>query len=436
MKHHWMTILTVAGLTAQLWAGGAGEEPADANENKPVQPPKEIPALVKCGTGLEEPVLRPVPIDPDRPIILPIDPIPPAQPVEPGPPTRIIEKPDQGNGQADSAEAKLWQDLNQSELVMVVTVARTEMLMTTMSMPPRYGMQFSVDKDAKLLRGKVEGKVEDIDFRYMTLDRDSLPSVGDKLVLAVSTQAHAGGTMHVIEGLYRGDDDTLKLAEKATSLPVGWKLNQEGKPVSPWAEVEGFKWPRHYNNWIKDRMRRVTCAVTNRPVLAMPEGVTFEVEQIIPEDARQYVNTYGDGKFKITLKNTTDKKLQVPAVLAIQNDPNLVLVDESLVVLHKGKPVFRPQTDWFDVRTQKLEMFQGPTPVEIEPGKSFSFELNTLELQGIDWPRGGSRVQFTFALGDQAQTNFFYYFSKHHDKLLPKKPQENDELEPDPAMGD
>jgi hypothetical protein len=377
-------------------------------QQEPAQQPEDRPAIIR-------------PVEPGGPMILPIEPLPPEKPVEPGPPTRIIEKPDAGQNDADQPQAEQWQKLNQGQIIMVATVTSTEMLMTTMSLPPRYALQFNVGKDAELLRGQIEGNIETIDFRYMTLDKDALPSVGDKLVLAVSTTKTTGGVMHVIDGLYNGDDDTIKLARQAVSLPVGWSINDEGKPVSPWASF-GEKYPAElFTSAILDKMKRPTCAETDRPALALPEGIALTVEQVIPEDAKQYVNSYGDGKFKITLKNTTEKKLSIPALLAVENDSKMMLLDESLVVLHQGKPVFRPQKNWFSTVMQIMRLSSAPKPVEIEPGKTFSFEFNTLELQGIDWPRGGSRVQFTFALGGQAQTNFFYYFSRHHDKLLPEK---------------
>jgi hypothetical protein len=48
--------------------------------------------------------------------------------------------------------------------------------------------------------------------------------------------------------------------------------------------------------------------------------------------------------------------------------------------------------------------------------------VNTLQLgNGVSWPRGGSRIHFTFALGDVSAGNFFYYFSALHDKMREKK---------------
>jgi len=430
----WKTAACVTGFAGLMWVAPM----ATAADATPAPQPENDPVLIRCGTGLE----KPRPIEPGdgiggpgivapRPIVLPVDPIEPirpmppiepgpepVEPVEPGPPANIIEqKPD-----ADGATEQ-WQQLNQGEVVIVATVTKTEMLMATMSMPPRYGMQFNVAEDAQVLRGNIEGDIEDIAFHYMTLDRATLPKAGDELILSIRPAQQLGGKRYSVTGLYPSDEKTLKLARQAAALPVGWFVNQKEETVSPWARF-GETYPAYlFTNAIRDKMKRPTCVKTGRPALAMPEGVTLTVEQIVPDNAKQYINTYGDGKFKITLKNTTDEKVSIPALLAVKDNPGMMLLDESLVILHQGKPVFRPQAKWFSTAMQRMRLSSPPAPVEIEPGKSFSFEFNTLELEGVDWPRGGSRVQFTFALGDVAQTNFFYYFSRHHDKLLPEQPK-------------
>jgi hypothetical protein len=46
-----------------------------------------------------------------------------------------------------------------------------------------------------------------------------------------------------------------------------------------------------------------------------------------------------------------------------------------------------------------------------------STTVNALKLDGVAWPRGGSRVEFLFAVGDRGATHSFYYMSRHHDKL-------------------
>ena len=38
-------------------------------------------------------------------------------------------------------------------------------------------------------------------------------------------------------------------------------------------------------------------------------------------------------------------------------------------------------------------------------------------LKGLEWPRGGYRIEFKFILGELAVTKSLYYMSRHHDKL-------------------
>jgi hypothetical protein len=56
--------------------------------------------------------------------------------------------------------------------------------------------------------------------------------------------------------------------------------------------------------------------------------------------------------------------------------------------------------------------------VKLASGESVSGTIDTLRLgDAVPWPRGGSRIGFTFALGELAADNFFYYFSRRHDPL-------------------
>jgi len=46
-----------------------------------------------------------------------------------------------------------------------------------------------------------------------------------------------------------------------------------------------------------------------------------------------------------------------------------------------------------------------------------------LLLVGVEWPRGGYRVEFQFCLGELGATKSFYYMSKHHDGIRKKAAQ-------------
>ena len=57
-------------------------------------------------------------------------------------------------------------------------------------------------------------------------------------------------------------------------------------------------------------------------------------------------------------------------------------------------------------------------PTTLGPGESVSTVVNVLALEGPDWPRGGSRVDFNFWLGEVSCGPFsLYYMSSHHDVL-------------------
>ena len=45
-------------------------------------------------------------------------------------------------------------------------------------------------------------------------------------------------------------------------------------------------------------------------------------------------------------------------------------------------------------------------------------------LDGPEWPRGGYRIEFTFCLGEKANTQSFYYLSKHHDAVRDRAAKE------------
>jgi hypothetical protein len=88
-----------------------------------------------------------------------------------------------------------------------------------------------------------------------------------------------------------------------------------------------------------------------------------------------------------------------------------VLWEESLVILCQGKVYPLP-----GARGVK----QAPQPTRLQPGEAVSTVVNVLALQGPQWPRGGYRIEFQFALGEKSVTKSFYYLSRHHDALREK----------------
>jgi hypothetical protein len=259
------------------------------------------------------------------------------------------------------------------------------------SYPPFYTGSVTF-KGVAMLRGS---KPKAATFRYGIRGHQA-PAFAKGTKLLVAAQGGSRGAQ--ILASLPATDANVASVKKFAALLTGWRLDN-GKPVCPWASVKGWAWP-------KDAKLKadVVCSKTKRPALVANNGVTFAVEQVPPKKKIKWTNTYGDGQFKLTLKNTNPVEVSVPALLT---DGKTIFWADSLVLMHRGKPLLLPGAGALkDLR-----------PMTIKGGQSLSGVIDLLPLSGVSWPRGGSRVQFTFCLGDLSGTNFFYYMSRHHDKL-------------------
>lgn len=201
------------------------------------------------------------------------------------------------------------------------------------------------------------------------------------------------------------DDQTVAAARRAAMLPVGWTLNDQGVPLSPFARVAGYAWPSRAT----DDPRH--CARTGQPgMLSGP--ITFTVEPIIDPDRQiKWTNPDGGGEYRITVSNLTDQNVTT-TLWQLGGD---LLWNQSLLVICRSKVYTLPGT-------AAPQADAGiPQPLKLQPGESVSTVVNVLTLQGPDWPRGGSRIDFTFALGQHTSRQSLYYMSRHHDKLRPEK---------------
>ena len=173
-------------------------------------------------------------------------------------------------------------------------------------------------------------------------------------------------------------EENVALATTAATLPVGWLLEKDGKPVSPWAELGAKAWPKDMK-W-KSAVDRV-CVKSGRPALRVPAepGLTLKVDQVLTEKRDGYRNPYGDGKFRITLANTTGGPVIVPALLS--NNGKDILWDDSLVVMQSGKPCLFPGAG---------SLTADARPFELAANQRVNIEVDTLKLKGVNWPRGGS----------------------------------------------
>jgi hypothetical protein len=193
----------------------------------------------------------------------------------------------------------------------------------------------------------------------------------------------------------------LTRARQAVSLPIGWALEND-RPVSPWAILGDKAWPRG-----SDPGKGPVCSKTSRPALFAGEGIRLTAEQVLPEKRHEFKNPYGNGQFKLTVTNHSEKPVAVPALLT---DGKAILWADSLVVLSLtdgSGPHLLPTAGKSHVAKA----------VSLEPGASVSTIIDVLFLKGVRWARGGSRMYFRICLGEKSVNNFFYYASDFHDPL-------------------
>src|SRR5262249_34482484 len=141
------------------------------------------------------------------------------------------------------------------------------------------------------------------------------------------------------------------------------------------------------------------CAASGRPALLVGAGVEFTAEPVPPKVALKYGNPDGDGEYRVTVKNLTDKPVTVPALLS---DGKAPLWDESLVILCQGKVCTAPGAKG---------VARAAGRAVLKAGEWVSGVVNVLKLRGPEWPKGGYRIEFQFCLGEKSATKSFYSLS-------------------------
>ena len=263
------------------------------------------------------------------------------------------------------------------------------------SMPPIYNHKLVlVVKD--VLRGDLKpGDKLTINHSARQRVRPTFP-VGK---VCLVTAARSQGSIRA--GLVRkADDDLLKTARTATSMPLGWSKKKD-KFVSPWADLGADAWPKK----APPVAGAAVCSVTGRPALLVGADVSMKVEKVPPARQIKWSNPDGDGKYTITITNDTPKPVTIPALLS---DDKGILWNESLVILCQDKA--RP------VPGAKL-LKTAPKPTVLKPRQAVSTVVNAFCLTNVKWPRGGYRIEFQFCLGELSVTKSFYYLSRHHDPI-------------------
>lgn len=263
------------------------------------------------------------------------------------------------------------------------------------SFPPMYTHRLVLVVDQTLRGGTKKG--DQLTGTHIARQENEPTFPAGKTCLVTASAARGNLTIVTIE---EASEETIAAAKLACSIPAGWTI-QDGKLISPWASLGKAAWPEP----AKEGLR---CSVTGRPVLNAGAGITFTVAPVPPVKDVQWANPDGDGEYRITIANPTDKAIDVPALLT---DGKEILWAESLVIVCQEKTYTIPGSKGVPGAVK---------PVQLEAGKSVSTVVNALKLQGPSWPRGGYRIEFRFCLGEVSSPQSFYYLSKHHDPIREK----------------
>jgi hypothetical protein len=340
------------------------------------------------GDGVAEPATRPAGVLP-RPIVgHPIAPIGPAAPA----------------GRSVDAQS--------AEVIFVGKVTDVKRGPTGMSYPPVYSTTITFEAK-EVLRGDVDKSAPAVVHHSARQEKEPQFAQGSDYLVFAKNDARQG--LRAVE-VTPADDAALKAARLSASLPIGWSA-VDGKVVSPWSVLGAAAWPAD----AKGPAGLPACSKSGRPAFLAGKGVKLEVAPVPPAKSIQWTNPDGDGEYTITVTNTTDKALDVPALLS---DESGIRWDLSLLATCQGKA--QPALP--------VAALKGtPKATHLEAGKSVTTTVNALRLKGLEWPRGGYRIEFTFCLGEAAASHSFYYTSKYHDAISDRVQKESGTAMPGPA---
>jgi len=293
-------------------------------------------------------------------------------------------------GQAAKPQPVKW---NEKQVVITGTITDIKQGPTARSLPPIYNNTLAIKIDGVLRGGLKVGDQLQAHHSARQMEKPKYPK--GKVVVALSNVR--GG--YRTEGLESIDVKKLAAIKLACELPMGW-VHAKGKFTSPWAAQKGRAWPKSQKVDAKH-----FCSVTGRPVLMVGSEVVYQVEKVPPIKAIKWTNPDGDGQYKVTITNPTKKPVTVEALRTVGKR---ILWKESMVILCQDKTYTVPGS---------VGLLRPTESLVLKPGQTISTVLNALELNGPSWPRGGSRIEFKFCLGEKSSTQSFYYMSRHHDVI-------------------
>ena len=265
-----------------------------------------------------------------------------------------------------------------------------------MSYPPVYSTQLTFTVE-QVIRGSLKvGEKITLAHSARQANPPAYPEGKSCLVGAVTGDHGHRGLARIEEA----DAATAEAVTAACKLPLGWTM-ADGTATSPWAVFGEAVWPKEAGKLGADTV----CAGSGRPALRCGAGIELAVKPLPPKKDIKWVNPDGDGDYQVTVTNTTDKPLKVPALLT---DGKEIQWANSLAILCQGKAYPAPGCK---TGLAKLE------PVELQPGQSVTGTVNPFGLTGPEWPRGGYRISFQFCLGEKSVSHAFYYYTSHHDAI-------------------
>ena len=253
----------------------------------------------------------------------------------------------------------------------------------------------------QMSRGEMQDVLSKFAVENPTYRAALLRNPGKVVAEQFRMEVPAGVTVKAIE---EADEKNTAAAKQVCALPGGWTV-KEGKLISPWATLGKDAWavPAAAGD-----AKGLTCSVTGRPALLAGPEIALTVSPVPPKQAIQWTNPDGDGEYKLTVTNKSDKPVEVPALLTDGKD---ILWNESIVIECQNKCYLAPGSKGVTTAVK---------PATLKPGESVSTVINALALRGPEWPRGGYRIEFQFCLGEHAVVHSFYYMSRHHDPIREK----------------
>lgn len=307
--------------------------------------------------------------------------------------------------QAQSGEEETALELMQwagnAQHVLVGRLVSHRVRMVLRSFPPVFVMNVDFEMVADL-RGEISMAMgddgeESFSCHYSARQNEvpSFPLEGS-LVLLTAEKNDNGLTMQEYREITAEQFEAL---EDTPFPPLGWTIEEDGF-LSPWVSLGPDAWPTDGGE------ADLVCSVTGRPAFYFRRNVELTIEPVPPARAIRFSNPDGDGEYQVTLTNSTDRPVEIQALLS---DGDTILWRESLVFLCDGEAYMMPAA-------RSLSAI--PQPTILEAGQSVSTVINVFQIEGPPWHRnGGSRVSFQICLGERAKTLSFYYLDSHHDPL-------------------